>query len=188
MLRCLLSHYTGQPARAVQYTRNEWGKPGLADSSLQFNISHTGSWIAFAFTHHHPLGVDIEQWHAIPEAGDIARNYFAERERTALQSVPDDRRQEAFFNLWTRKEACLKALGAGLNLPLDRFEFTVDPCLPARLVAVNGQAEEAAKWSLFQFAPEPDISGCLAIPVKPVKARGWRLDRDLLVCAKTVTI
>ena len=44
------------------------------------------------------------------------------REAERLQALPAERRAEAFFACWTRKEGYIKARGDGIYCGLDRFE------------------------------------------------------------------
>ena len=49
----------------------------------------------------------------------------------------------------------MKALGSGLAFALDRFEVSVDPDLPAKLLTVDGSERSAAEYSMMgtRFAP-----------------------------------
>ena len=74
---------------------------------------------------------------------DIARRYFAAREVAELQALPTHLRTEGFFLCWTRKEAYVKAHGAGLSLSLDSFTVSLTPGRAAEL-----QAEDGDRWSM----------------------------------------
>ena len=100
----------------------------------------------------------------------IAARFFSKRENDVLKSLPEDQRQEAFFNCWTRKEAYIKAIGDGLTYPLDQFDVSLTPGEPARLLNVEGNAAEVSRWKLQALTPEPDYKGTLA-----VEGHGWRL-------------
>jgi 4'-phosphopantetheinyl transferase len=61
--------------------------------------------------------------------------------------VPGDRKADAFFAGWTRKEAYIKARGDGIGM-LDAIEVTLSPGEPPRLVRVTGQPDEPERWSI----------------------------------------
>ena len=73
------------------------------------------------------IGVDVEASRPLPDALRIARSHFAPDEAASLEALPLDMREAAFFGLWTRKEAVVKALGVGLSQPLASFSVAVPP-------------------------------------------------------------
>ncbi len=131
-LRGLLGAYLGcfpsQPVLAA----GRWGKPHLADSPLRFNLSHSGEWAVFAFATGREIGVDVEQVRADRDLIPIAHRFFAPSEVECLSCLSASEQVEAFYRIWTRKEAVIKAHGAGLSLPLDSFAVSAGP--EARLV------------------------------------------------------
>ena len=60
------------------------------------------------------IGVDIERLRPLSDMDALAERVFSAAERAALAAVPPDRRVEAFFAGWTRKEAYIKARGEGI--------------------------------------------------------------------------
>jgi 4'-phosphopantetheinyl transferase len=42
MLRLILAHYLQLSPAKLEFTYNSHGKPGLSDSPLEFNLSHSG--------------------------------------------------------------------------------------------------------------------------------------------------
>jgi 4'-phosphopantetheinyl transferase len=50
---------------------------------------------------------------------------MTQREVDAIRSSRQDSAREAFFRCWTRKEACLKAVGCGLSLEPSGIEVGV---------------------------------------------------------------
>ena len=84
--------------------------PGLAD----FNISHAGDLVVCAISRDSQLGVDIEKKQYI--AIEDFDNCWCREEIRWLYRQDD--RTSAFFHLWTRKEAVIKAFGKGLSFDL----------------------------------------------------------------------
>jgi 4'-phosphopantetheinyl transferase len=87
-----------------------------------------------------------------------------------LADVAAANKEREFFHCWTRKEAFLKAGGEGLARPLDEFTVSLRPGEPARLLAVESDAEEAPLWSLHSLTPWPDYVACVAL-----RDHGWNL-------------
>ena len=109
------------------------------------------------------LGVDIE---AIREDIDflaLAQRFFSPRERDALRSVPREKRRDAFFACWTRKEAYIKARGMGLSMPLGQFDVSLMPGEPARLLETRDDPDEAARWRLQALYPGQGFAGALVV-------------------------
>lgn len=92
---------------------DHWGRPHLKQE-LDFNITHTGSYIAVAILENNRLGIDIEEIKPI-NLTDF-QNYFHKDEWTIIQNASDP--QSFFFDYWTAKEAIIKADGRGLHLNL----------------------------------------------------------------------
>ena len=83
--------------------------------------------------------------------------------RNALNALPPEQSERAFFHVWTRKEAFLKATGLGLSHGLERFEVSVPPDEPCRLLHIDGDAEVAARWTLRQLGAGAGYVGALAV-------------------------
>ena len=64
---------------------------------------------------------------------------FSPNEQAVLRSLPNDVKQEAFYNCWTRKEAYIKAKGKGMYIPLDQFDVSFLPGEPAALLQSQGE-------------------------------------------------
>jgi 4'-phosphopantetheinyl transferase len=119
LLRLLLSKQTGLPAGTLEFATGENGKPILLGTpEIHFNVSHSygAALIAIASAE---IGVDIERIDRSVDYAGVAQSVFSRPEMEMLREAPDARRGEVFFLIWTRKEAYLKATGAGFssNLP-----------------------------------------------------------------------
>jgi 4'-phosphopantetheinyl transferase len=174
LLRHVLAGYAGAPAAELRFTYGPGGKPGLCGApggeSLHFNTAHSGDWLLVAVGRAGSLGVDIERIRPIARRERVARRAFSEGEWRQIEALAPDQRTAAFITCWTRKEACVKALGEGVWSAFGRFEVSVTPGEPAELRSVDGEAAAAAEWSLYHLDPAPGFVGALA-----VLGTGWRL-------------
>jgi 4'-phosphopantetheinyl transferase len=128
-LRQLLGQHSGQAGERLRFVAGRFGKPALvsAPDGLHFNLSHSqGTGLVALSTRDEP-GVDIEVVRPMNDALALAEAYFSPAEQAALAACPETQRDRAFFVCWTRKEACLKAVGIGLDLALDGFEVGIEP-------------------------------------------------------------
>lgn len=105
MLRRYACHL-GDPLSLVGF--NAGGKP-VWSGGWQFNLSHSGDLAVCALCHQAELGVDVEV-HRSLDAEEQAGLYADQ----ALGEFEVAGRADSFFDLWTRKEAFLKACGLGL--------------------------------------------------------------------------
>jgi len=174
-LRLLLEAYGVAPAAEIDFACSARGKPALATVHdchwLQFNLSHTRGMAVYAFAHSRPVGVDIELTRAVPDADRIVASHFAAEEKAEYRMLPASARQHGFLNAWTRKEAFVKALGEGLNYPLDAFAVSLTPGEPARLVRIGEKHPEVAKWLLVDLTIDPSYVVALAVLGAPVRLR-----------------
>jgi 4'-phosphopantetheinyl transferase len=129
---------------------------------LNFSVSHSGGRVVLAFSRGIAVGVDIELIRPKVEIEAIVRRYFSPLEAEPFLSLPAARRTEAFFAVWTRKEAFVKARGEGLTCPLDAFAVTVEPAGPPRLVRAPAGAA-AGEWSLGDLDAGPGFRAALAV-------------------------
>jgi 4'-phosphopantetheinyl transferase len=162
-LRLLLAHYLGRPPSEIQLICRPKGKPILRDSSqIDFNASHSGQMALYAFTVGCELGIDVEQLRKLDDAESIAARFFSTAEASELLSLTPEQRGPAFFRCWTRKEAYVKAVGDGLAIPLNRFQVTLLPGIPARFVQLASDMGTAADWTLDHLELAPGYLGALA--------------------------
>lgn len=161
-LRSVLGAYLGITADRVTLINGEHGRPALAeahDRSLGFNWSHSGSHALIAVGRGVVPGIDLEQLRARPRALEIARRYFSSDETAALMALPAAVRDAAFLDLWTAKEAVLKALGRGLAFGLDRLSIT---SAADRLILQRLEGEDVGAWQLQRLAVDTTLVAALA--------------------------
>lgn len=159
LLRSLAARYLGISGSDIRFEYGANGKPHLTDSNLDFNISHTDGMAVFAFALDCALGVDVERVRDIEDMLQIAQRFFAPSEAEELMSLPNEHRQKAFFDCWTRKEAFLKATGTGLSSPLSEFQVTTTPTGEPTLLIPAWSGESS--WILRDLRMSSDFSGAI---------------------------
>jgi 4'-phosphopantetheinyl transferase len=166
MLREILGACLGTEPRKVEFGYGATGKPLLsgpfAASGVQFNLAHSGGLAAFAVARDRPVGVDVEQLRKVPELPQLIERFFSARECAAVSQLSAEEQTRAFFRLWTRKEAWLKATGEGMSGLLKTVEVLGPPGgLEVRAKLPGGEAE--TRLSLLDLAPAPGFLGALAL-------------------------
>ena len=178
LLRTVLASYVeGDPGRlAFDYGPN--GKPCLSEcdrsGGVHFNLAHSDDLLLVAVARSWEIGVDVERVHALADAEGVAERFFSPREREGLRDLPAAQKLLAFFNLWTRKEAWLKATGVGISDSLGQVEVSFLAGEPARLLKLPGSTEADHPWSLHELAPAAGFVGALAVPAKEIRLNCWR--------------
>jgi 4'-phosphopantetheinyl transferase len=168
-VRCILADYLQMPAATLAFVRTTSGKPELPGSGLQFSLSHSGRQALLAVARV-ALGVDIQVCEAAVDLEAMERWACHGDERAALERMPSVARREAFYRLWTHKEAYSKALGVGLRLGFRSLRL--DPLHAgdvARIVDEQpGLAPEYYAYDLTAFAGH---AACVSLPIE--NARIW---------------
>lgn len=126
-LHILLRDHYGIPLDAQMMSRNEFGKPSLTEyEQLHHNISYSDRYILIGTNDGEPIGVDIELLRPIEDAAELMDEHFTPAEQAEVRSGGRSEMciSRQFLEIWVRKEACLKALGCGLNIPLNSVECT----------------------------------------------------------------
>lgn len=184
-LRSVLAGYLAQSPDALEFVLTPKGKPSLSPSSnqsgLRFNLAHSENLAAIAICKDCDVGVDIEKVRAIPDAGDLVRRFFSHNESVTFNSLPEDQRPAAFFNLWTRKEAWLKATGEGIAHMLNQVEVSFLPGDPVRLLNLPAGYGGELAWSLHAINPRPDIvvavaAKCVQLQLRTLRAENFSED------------
>ena len=164
------------PPEAWQFRRGPHGKPEIAapaaHSSLRFNLSHTEGLVACAVLRDLDVGVDVEAGARLGDPLRLAERFFAAAETAWLRALPPEERRARFLDLWSLKEAVLKALGIGLAGSIGGVAFELEGGAP-RLARAGGPAGEPRDWQLALLRPTPRHRLALAI------RRGARADLRL---------
>jgi 4'-phosphopantetheinyl transferase len=126
--RLVLAKYSGQTTSTISFKRNNHGKPELEKNShnIRFNLSHNNKLIVMAVCLNDDIGCDIEDPTRKINIEPISRRYFAKQEHQQLTALNNKSQQQRFFEIWTLKEAFVKATGIGIGLGLDSFYFELN--------------------------------------------------------------
>jgi len=184
LMRVALSSYDRSMAPASwNFTYNDYGKPAISEeqnsASLYFNLSHSAEKVVLAVSRFKDIGVDVECARKPRRIAAIAQRYFSDKEASQLLILPEDRQQSRFYDLWTLKEAYIKACGMGLAIPLQHFSygFVGDDRLTVEFDARRNDMEGA--WQFWQLSAGSDFK--LAVAAKAdaeglvQSLSGWRL-------------
>ena len=160
-VREILAGYLGCDPASVRVRRGRTGKPMLADlrRAVEFSLSHCGEFSVVAVTSGSPVGVDVERMRHGVRIDDLIRRFFSEREIEGLLSLPLEDREAAFFRVWVRKEAYLKAVGGGVPAGLARFSVSVAPDEPPAILDTELEPGGVSAFSLYDIdVPEGYVS------------------------------
>ncbi|MEP6940827.1 MAG: 4'-phosphopantetheinyl transferase superfamily protein [Rudaea sp.] len=166
ILSRLLADYLGIARERVEVERDTHGKPRILAPrapALHFNLSHSGPSLIVALSRAQALGVDIEDGLRDRPWLAIAERFFAPAEFERLAELTQARLGTAFIELWSCKEAVLKALGRGIAFGLHRLRFRWDAQgRLAGLSEIDPEAGAAAEWQVVRLAPAAGVGGALA--------------------------
>ena len=181
-LRSLLARYTGCAPSEIHVTEGPHGKPRLdmGQSWLRFNLSHSNDLAIYAIAREREVGVDVERIRNDMPIDDIARQ-LSPRERADLAALPEVDRPRAAFDCWTRKEAYLKAVGAGLSVPLDEFDVPTSSAFSGHVLLPSGDGGQPERWTLSTFDAGPEYAAAVAVEgdcAVPAAARSLALAVD----------
>lgn len=142
-----LRELTGDSVPRIERTPE--GKPYFADPSFpHFSLCHGGTWAAAVLGDGESgrVGIDLEPLRPYPSASRIAERFFTPKELLAFSEA--GKTEEAFFRIWTKKEACAKLTGSGLLGDTDRsvysrsFLLRAPSCTLALSVCAEGKFSE----------------------------------------------
>lgn len=166
VLRQILANYLYIQPSEINFSYNSYGKPSLValdQKPLRFNLSHSQELALIAVTQSCDVGVDLEYIRSDFPCEEIAQRFFSSTETAAMRSLPRQLKTTAFFTCWTRKEAFIKATGKGLSLPLHKFDVSLIPGEPAKLLYTAWDESEAQRWTLQEIIPHVGYVGAIAV-------------------------
>jgi len=163
--RGVLARYAGLPAAALPLTSVHGEKPRSTATACAHNLSHAEGLGVVAVAADGDIGVDLDFLNRRVNLPALARVALTPREYAVWDGLPAAQQRTAFFSIWTRKEAVLKATG-------DRraFEFR-DLDLGSDEAAAAGAVGEqlGGRWAIETFTPAEGY--CAAIALRSAEHR-----------------
>jgi len=176
LLRVLAGAATACGAREVTIGVGEHGKPRV--EGVEFSVAHSHGLVVLAICREAALGIDVEWVEREIEVLEIARSTFAPGEVKRIENAAAGaERAQAFFAVWTRKEAIVKAHGQGLTIPLESFEVPELETEQAIELVVKGSSQ---RLYVRGIDAGEGFAGAMAAGVEGLKARKVELAGDAL--------
>ena len=169
-LRWIIGQYLNMNPISIQFKYRSNGKPYLNSSpnepSVFFNLTHSEEQMLAAFSTTDEIGLDVEKTREFQEESEIVKSFFSKQEAKTYVSLPLLLKTQGFLNAWTRKEAIVKATGAGLQTPLNSFSVSLDPRKPCQINNFSNLSENSENWSLIDVSTHPIYTAALASKTK----------------------
>jgi 4'-phosphopantetheinyl transferase len=164
LVRGVLGRVLERPPASLRFVPNDHGRPLLVDGGdLRFNLTNSVHLVACAVAEGREIGVDTEPLSRADEILGIVDSVFTAAERAALAALPLERRRRRAVELWTLKEAYMKARGLGMSLPVEKFEIVFDETSGRALrLGFHPPIDDVIeRWALATFEVEDHlISTC----------------------------
>jgi len=164
-LRKSLSKYLDTSPSEIKFIYNKFGKPSLDPEyhpqNIRFNLSHSKNLALYAITKNREIGIDVEYIRCVDKADKIVGRFFSKDEGEFYYSQPKNKKNWAFFTLWTRKEAYSKARGMGIGLPTREFDLELSPHNLGHTNNIRAKNKES-KWSLIDIEIDSEYLAALA--------------------------
>jgi 4'-phosphopantetheinyl transferase len=174
VLRILLGQYTGCDPLGISFGYTPHGKPFLSttgsETALKFNLSHSGGYTLYAFSHDRDVGIDVEHIRPLTDMELIAAQVFDRQERDLIARAADNQQAAVFFRLWSRKEAYVKAVGHGLSGSLCDINVVTSSI---EAPETSSPAGKSCRWCVQDIACAPEYSAALASEGQPAEVCYW---------------
>jgi 4'-phosphopantetheinyl transferase len=189
MARTILGEYLRMRPADVRFTHGPHGKPGVqlkpALKEIEFNLSHSNGLALCAVSRVRRVGIDLEVIRRMSSMDQIAERISSAAELTGFRSLPDTSKEQAFFELWTRKEAFVKAAGVGLSAPLDAATVLFGPHRLKNVQLPFAPPDASNDWSLVRLNLAPEYEAALCVEGPEPDVRCWRFAAERVDAQRT---
>ena len=121
--------------------------------TFPFNLSHASGIVSCAIAADAAVGIDVERSDLAFDCSPIASRYFSDDEMAQLNRCAPQDRSARFVELWTLKEAYLKATGQGLSEAIRNIGFNVES---DRILFRPAGNVDIGAWQFALFTVEPN--------------------------------
>lgn len=169
-----------QPPETIELAYTDRDRPFFhRDETVHFSISHTHDLVALALTRGARIGVDLEHLRPPADLPELAKRILSADDLRLFQALPQSEISPAFFRVWTRKEAYLKARGEGITQGLRQFSVSLGP---EEISGVQDHREKTPTpaWRLHNLPVPADYMGSVACddPSRPLDFSFVELQAD----------
>lgn len=149
LLRKLLSNSTDIRLDEIEFYYGEHDKPFIKNTykNIEFNLSHSDQCIVIAITLENKVGVDVEKINTEIDHDSLSKRFFSKEEYSYLIKLNNNNKLDAFYRIWTRKEAFIKATGEGIAFGLDNFSVFGD----STKVEIKNEKNSNEDWYCFDL-------------------------------------
>jgi len=162
VLRVILGRYLGIAPTDVAIEKEINGRPILASTlpdHLFFNVSHSHGVLVIAISEDNPVGIDIEKIDPNTNPRQAASIAFSSDEKAYLETSNNP--VTDFFNIWTAKEAVLKATGDGFSYPSNNFSV-ISSKNSSMARHISGPVTHNRQCDIHRFSLLGDLTGAVA--------------------------
>lgn len=183
VLRHTLSRYADVDPAGWVFVTGAHGRPELddrhADLGLRFNLSHTPDLIVCLVSDGIDAGVDVEGTDRTADPLRLAGTVCSPRERRDLESLAPDALGARFYEIWTLKEAYIKARGVGMAMPLRKITVVGGGDGPVSMAFEPPIEDDPRHWQFALWRPDEGHQGALALRRGPGSDRALVFRRAL---------
>ncbi len=171
LVRYLLGTTLGKAPAEVAIVCGPHGKPMLrgkpGEPGLHFNLSHSAGRAIFALSWSREVGVDLEAAANLSKDLDhLAARILSPRELKSWRNLSNtELRGAEFLRAWTRKEACVKAIGQGLGIDVRKIEvIDTANAQEGSLIEITVVESDHTRWLVRDVSVPAGFAAALAVP------------------------
>lgn len=172
LLRILTGRYINQNPLAIRLIKGLSNKPELSDNlGWHVNATHSGNWILLAIGRY-SVGIDVEEVKPDFTFTDVIPISFSTQERQYIEAHGNA--TVHFYELWTRKEAFVKAMGSGID-----ETFAQVPSLIGFHKLETTKLAAAGEWTIDSFYVAEGYPAAIAYNGSPGHLQFYTLDHGI---------
>jgi 4'-phosphopantetheinyl transferase len=157
LVRTSLSRHFPTHPHEWRFTHTPLGRPEIQRPAgcpnLTFSLSHCDGLAVCVIAQDVEVGIDVEPVDRQTDWRSIAKRHFADSEVRELERCSESEHTKRFMQLWTLKEAYLKARGLGLSAPLRDCAFAFDQDQQVTVQFAEGLSDTPGNWSFLMDMP-----------------------------------